>query len=71
MNLHGEIMSIQVPNDIMGSIEKSSEGFSEIRASIHKMGTGEKFDRVMAIAYKIGHRDARHAAAELAVTHDA
>lgn len=55
--LHGAIMNLQIPDDVMAELR---------RLDIHP-SSKEEGDRLF-LAYKIGHRDARHASAELAVT---
>jgi hypothetical protein len=55
MNLHGQIMNIQVTSaDIGKGVEEGMKLDNDIESKL-------------ALAYKIGHRDARHAAAELSL----
>lgn len=57
MDLHGEIMNIQIdPTNIIRAIKETMKYDKDI------------YDR-LELAYKMGHRDARHVAAELSLTH--
>lgn len=54
MDLHGEIMNIQVDRSKM---------YDAIQDSLGRDGAHDMTE----LAYKLGHRDARHTAAELAL----
>ena len=54
MDLHGKTMNIQVDDGLMDETLKSYGMLS----------------KETQLAYKLGHRDARYAAAELALTHN-
>ena len=54
-NLHGKIMNIQV--------EKRSQG----KALNEAIQTKKSLKDIVYYAYQLGHRDARHAAAEIAL----
>lgn len=54
MNLHNEIVNIQVPHSVTHNLEHPNCK-----------------DMFSAYSYKIGHRDARHAAAELSLKAEA
>lgn len=59
MDLHGEIMNIPVESRKIGNAVEDSFNWSTDQESN------------LAYAYKLGHRDARHAAAELATIQQA
>jgi len=54
MDLRGQIMNIQTTSSNIG------------RAVEESMAHNNDWESRLALAYKMGHRDARHAAAELA-----
>lgn len=54
MDLHGQIMNIQTTSAGIGGAVESA------------MKYDNDWESRLALAYKLGHRDARHAAAELA-----
>ena len=54
MDLHGKIMNIQTTSAGIGNAVESA------------MKYDNDWESRLALAYKLGHRDARHAAAELA-----
>lgn len=59
MNYHGQIMNIQVTSAKIGSAVEAGVLLDNDR------------ETKLATAYKIGHRDARHDAAEIAIQADA
>lgn len=57
MDLHGQIMNIQTTSANIGKAVEAG------------MAYDTDWKSRLALAYRLGHRDARHAAAELAIIH--
>jgi hypothetical protein len=68
MDLHGQIMNIQTPDDILSDVEKiiDNMGMLGLLQVIRKASPAEShhLDRMLELAFKEGHKQARHAAAE-------
>lgn len=77
MSLHGEIMNIQaIDRELIGIRVENGTPDHEKRAIIDIREAAKYGDenakailRCIELAYKVGHRDARHDAAELALTY--
>lgn len=74
MNLYGKIMNIQYPNDIIGVFENDiPDVWKRVYVDAYEFakydGKLKEFKKLLMLAYIIGHRNARHAAAELTLLH--
>jgi len=78
MDLHGQIMNIQTPDDILSDVEEIIDRMgmlgllqvmrSDISDSKESPAEPIQLDRMLVMAFKEGHKQARHAAADLSLS---
>lgn len=83
MDLHGQIMNIQTPDDILSDVEKIIDNMGMlgllhvIRDTVDEADLPDELsdlsislNRMLVMAFKEGHKQARHTAAELSLSNN-